>query len=995
MDMKQLFMLIAVCFCNLLAASGLDILTKGQYSFTPEKIYFAEEEIVRSLITGVWARNTKTNAYYSFFQQKAVFTPAPLEGFIGRKFTYQRENGNLTIQHHVSENGIISTWHLKVLQSPGGAGELGFILPGTVLKENAKIFVNGEQTGVFKSDAKHQQHLGSLRKSGSIVVEGLHKLCFDVKIWSPDQVWGVFVQKYHDGIRIITSYHFEKDDRDIQWGLSLAFDKMLNIPDALSPGTGQASANKVESQAKLNEKQLGHKNFELVRELFPLREPGKKQFPKSFVTAGEAMRITLQKKSAHEATYHWQLKNESERLIEQGTVRLNAEAEKYDFVFNMPKNGCYRLEVTDEFECKREALFAVFPPLPEHPIKDGILGASGVQDGLFELAEVCGLTWHRWHCGYVSSEAERIFKDDKLDRDYLDRGLHLDEKAGMQTLGSIMSYQNINAMTDQQYADFMQWWSEKYLPALVGHLKDKVTYFEVFNEPYYTFRDHPQRYFELLKISDQLIKQIAPGSKTVGICGPPISMGDKFFRKVFESGGIQYMDVLSFHQYCFSDRLSVNTEKTFKEWILHLRKLCAEYGRPDLPIWDSESSTGMTGTLYRLPENLRKIERHEGVLKVALYEQAAAFSRVLAIHYAHQVKYFFHLFNASPTYSCHITEFDGSPLPIAVAMAAIHRRLEGARLIHRDQPHPRVKIYQFRKQDQWVATIWLEQIRQNEKVSIRLPDTISQLRIYDFMGNLLRTAAGDLQVDPEPVFLEFSGETRPGAEWHANISGDIDRAKESLPGGVQRASAQDWSSYYYQIPLRGIANRSLRDEVAGDQAGGFTDEGSNDLRQLPLGDLKIQGIPYHITNPEENNGTSILVLNGYERPYFPSSAALPLPELPRLAKIHILHLCTYAYLHPADKPVYQLEIIYDDGWNETIPMLLNRDIADWYSYGQSKVDIAMLSQNALCEVAIFHKEITLGHPKGAMARVKELRFKTENGGAAIPVILAMTGILSN
>ena len=998
MNMKQLVALIAVCFCNLPAASGLDILTEGQYSFTPDKIYFSEKEIVGQLITGVWGRNEKTKAYYSFFQKKAVFNPVSFEGFFGRKFTHQRENGTLTIQHYVHESGIIFTWHLKVLQTPGGGGELGFFLPGSVLKEDAKIFINNEQTGVFKSDAENQQHLGSLRKSGNIVIDGLCKLCFDVKIWRPEQIYGVFVQKYHDGIRIIASYTFGNEDRDIQWGISLALNDTLNIPNELLFGGEQITTNKTvvaENQSAHIETHIEHQNFELIRELFPLREPGKKQFPKSFVSAGEEMRITLQKNTADAATYHWHLKNESEQVIDQGTLKLNETTVKYDFVFNMPKNGCYRLEVTDNHGCKREALFAVFPPLPEQPVADGILGASGVLDGLFELAEICGLSWHRWHCGYVSSEAERVFRDEKLDQDLLERGLRMDAMAGMQTLGSLMSYQNINAMTDQQYAEFLQWWSEKYLPALVGHLKDKVTYYEVFNEPYYTFRDHPQRYFELLKLSDQLIKQITPGSKTVGVCGPPISMGDNFFRNVFQAGGIHYLDVLSFHQYCFSDRLTVNTEKAFEEWILHLRKLCAEYGRPDLPIWDSESSTGMTGTLYRLPENLRKIEKYENALEVSLYEQAAAFSRVLTIHYAHQVKYFFHLFNASPTYSCHITEFDGSPLPIAVAMAAIHRRLEGSQLVHRDQPHPRVKLYQFRKQDKWVAALWLEKIRQNEQASIHLPEMISQLRVYDFMGNLLQFVAGGLQVGPEPIFLEFSGETRPGKQWHATMANEVDRVKESLPAGVQRADDQDWSSYYYQIPLRNIANRSLRDDVAGDQAGGFTDEGINDLRQLPLGDLKIQGIPYHIAHPEENNGKSILVMNGYERPYFPSAAALPLPDLPRLAKIHILHLCTYAYLHPAEKPVYQLEIIYDDDWNEMIPMHLDRDIADWYQSSQAKVNIAMLSQNALREVAIFHKEITLGHPKGAMARVKELRFQTENGGAAIPVILSMTGILSN
>lgn len=996
--MKQYIVFIAVCFCNFLAASGLDILTRGPYSFTPQKIYYSEKEIVSRLITGVWARKDETNAYYSFFPGKSAFTPVSFDSFSGRKFIHQRANGDLAIQHYVNEKGIICIWHLKLTQTPGGAGELGIFLPGNVLKEEAKILVNNKQTGLFHSDAKNQQHLGNLKKSGNIIIDGQLKFCIDVKILDTEQIHGVFVQKHHDGIRIIASYNFSRNDRDITWALSLAIDNTLDIPNELLPRQTGSVTNKTplaDIQSKQNKDSDERKNFELIRDLFPTREPGKKQLPKSFVTAGEKMRITLQKNATHAANYHWHLKNEAEQLIEQGILTLNKEIEKHDFIFSMQKNGCYRLEVTDNFGCKKEALFAVFPPLPEERIEDGILGATGVQDGLFELAEICGLSWHRWHCGYVDSRAKRIFPDDKLDKDHLERGLRLDKLAGMQILGSLMSYQDINAMNDQQYAEFLQWWSEKYLPALVGYLKGKVSYYEVFNEPYYTFRNHPQRYFELLKLSDQRMKQIDPENKTVGVCGPPLSMGEKFYRGVFQAGGINHMDVLSFHQYCFSDRLAVNSEKAFESWILHLKKLCAEYGRPDLPIWNSESSTGLTPTLYRLPENLRRIGKSEEVLKVAHYEQAAAFSRILAIHYAYNIKYFFHLFGASSTYSCHITEFDGSPLPIAVAMAAIHRRLEGAQLIHSDQPHPRVKIYQFRKQDKWIAAIWLEQIRQNEQALIQLPNLVSQPRVYDFMGNLSQTSTGDLHVGAEPIFLEFTGETLPGKQWHTDVSEDNEDEKITLPTGVQQANEQDWASYYYQIPLRNIANRSLHDEVAGDQSGGFTDEGINDLRNLPVGNLKINDIPYHIINNEENNGNSILVLNGFERPYFPDAVALPLPELPRLAKIHILHLCTYAYLHPAEKPVYQLEIIYEDDWNEIFPMLLNRDIADWHRSSHAKVDIAMLSHNALLdEVAIFHKEITLGHPKGAMARVKELRFKTENGGA-IPAILSLTGILSN
>ena len=124
------------------------------------------------------------------------------------------------------------------------------------------------------------------------------------------------------------------------------------------------------------------------------------------------------------------------------------------------------------------------------------------------------------------------------------------------------------------------------------------------------------------------------------------------------------------------------------------------------------------------------------------------------------------------------------------------------------------------------------------------------------------------------------------------------------------------------IDLRSSSNMGFRDEVAMDGKGGWTDQGNNDLRLLPLGRQKFCGVEFNIIDPSANGGKSCIVLRGAERPAFPLSA-----EVATNAKGKFLYLLHAAAFSAAGKKKCgDIKITYADGSSERL-------IIDWTCVG--------------------------------------------------------------
>ncbi|MGC9317417.1 MAG: hypothetical protein ACP5KN_05190, partial [Armatimonadota bacterium] len=198
---------------------------------------------------------------------------------------------------------------------------------------------------------------------------------------------------------------------------------------------------------------------------------------------------------------------------------------------------------------------------------------------------------------------------------------------------------------------------------------------------------------------------------------------------------------------------------------------------------------------------------------------------------------------------------------------------------------------------------------------------------------------------------------------------------------------------YHAVDLSEVANRGLRDEVPGDGEGGWTDEGENDMRFLPPGEWRINGVPFRIIDPEENGGRACVVLRGGVQPDPPFPERVSIPVRERLSKLHFLHTVTWGQ---RSGEVFRYILHYTDGVTEEVPVVQGRSVANWWWLGElPEAKLAWEGPNPAHErVRIWQIEHEITHPAGAQAVLDRIEIAS-TAGRPIPVVLAITGAYSN
>jgi beta-galactosidase len=138
-----------------------------------------------------------------------------------------------------------------------------------------------------------------------------------------------------------------------------------------------------------------------------------------------------------------------------------------------------------------------------------------------------------------------------------------------------------------------------------------------------------------------------------------------------------------------------------------------------------------------------------------------------------------------------------------------------------------------------------------------------------------------------------------------------------MVGGRSAAQAYRWEP----LDLRPWLNSSLRDEVEGDGKGGWTDQGANDLRGLPLGRQTFAGVEFDIAD-------GCIALRSASQLAHAPAAVQGITVGARCDALAFLHAAAWASGDGQTVAVW--EVRYEDGRTEEIAMADGVAVGEWW-----------------------------------------------------------------
>ena len=134
----------------------------------------------------------------------------------------------------------------------------------------------------------------------------------------------------------------------------------------------------------------------------------------------------------------------------------------------------------------------------------------------------------------------------------------------------------------------------------------------------------------------------------------------------------------------------------------------------------------------------------------------------------------------------------------------------------------------------------------------------------------------------------------------------------------------------HPIDLRKVVNRGFADEVDGDGAGGWTDQGpDNDLSVMRPGRLLAAGVGFDIIDPAANDAKAAIVLGRAGSSKNPVEVDIPIDSEEVWKNLYLLHAA--AWLPANGQPVGRVRVTYADGSESVQDIIAGREIGNWWS----------------------------------------------------------------
>ena len=199
-----------------------------------------------------------------------------------------------------------------------------------------------------------------------------------------------------------------------------------------------------------------------------------------------------------------------------------------------------------------------------------------------------------------------------------------------------------------------------------------------------------------------------------------------------------------------------------------------------------------------------------------------------------------------------------------------------------------------------------------------------------------------------------------------------------------------------RIDLARWANRSFTDDADNDGKGGWTDQGRNDFRMMPKGEITAAGIPFRIIDPDKNQGKGCLIVRGSARKRFPA-VIRDIRIGGKFSRLFFLHTSAWGNSQPCGG--YRFH--YADGTSIDYPLNGGRNIGDWWQVKQlpeAKTGFTRINASG-AEIGFFVAEWVNPHPEKVIERMDfRSALQDELGGvdwvdpnASVPILAAVTG----
>jgi hypothetical protein len=156
----------------------------------------------------------------------------------------------------------------------------------------------------------------------------------------------------------------------------------------------------------------------------------------------------------------------------------------------------------------------------------------------------------------------------------------------------------------------------------------------------------------------------------------------------------------------------------------------------------------------------------------------------------------------------------------------------------------------------------------------------------------------------------------------------LEQKNQAVSGKREFSCEIGFEPYRFQpVDIRSAANMGFRDEVAGDQRGGWTDQGQdNDMSGLPTRFQMLGDIPFDLIDEASNNGRACMVFAGPERVYFPMESRVPLSG-ESFRTLFLLH--AFAFDRNKGTPLGQVIAQFADGSQQEIPVTAHVEASNW------------------------------------------------------------------